>query len=303
MESSTPWPVKQVDDCYHIYSDGTGKSGLYESSEDKIYCMNLLAIAADICQVTLLCIVVEETHFHGIARGTPSSVLRYADLIKEQQRRHFKGHPDATRIVISVDPIQDDQELMRKIIYVFRNPSEAGYPYLPFEYHWGVGRIYFEDPAHCQPDGRRVGDLSQRQVQKLLHTKRKLPPYWRIDDEGMILPRDYIDVDYVQQLFVTPKRFMAFLHVRKKDLVDIEMDLKMRNLGRMDDEAMRDWAREECQKMFGRDIRGLNSQQRLLMARHLWNSRRVFSLKQLSRLSRLPFALIDSVFGSAGSRS
>ena len=304
-EGMPQWPVKPVRDCYHVYSDGTGRSVLYETRKDKVYGMNLIAIDAHICQVSVLCLVVEDTHFHLVCRGRRADILRYMDMLKEQTHRYFKstGRPEyiGEGICISYGPIADDQELMRKIIYVMRNPVEAGYPYLPTEYHWGVGHIFFEDPENIVQEGIRLGSLSNRQMYKTMHTRASLPPEWRIDEEGRIDPRCYVDVDYVvKELFMTPKRFLAFMYVRKKDQVDIEMDLRMRDLSRHDDASLRDVAAEMAEACFGKDVGSLTPQERLVVARRLWGDYRVLSLKQLARVTRLTYPFIETVFGSQG---
>ena len=47
MENYVPWEKHPVEDCYHIYSDGTRVSVLFERDEDKVYGMNLIAVLAE----------------------------------------------------------------------------------------------------------------------------------------------------------------------------------------------------------------------------------------------------------------
>ena len=207
MDTSFNSPVRPIDDCWHIYSNGTVRNTLFTSSADKVYCMNLLAVSAYLYSVRLLCAVVEDTHFHGIAKGRTGNIIRFAENIKLQLTKKYGSSKAAGEIVLSYDPIRDDQELMRKIIYVIRNPLEAGYPYLPTEYPWGVGNLFFTDRQAHHPTGRWIGDMSIRDQRRLFCTQVKLPQDWLFDESGMILPVSYIDYDYVEkELFLTPKR-------------------------------------------------------------------------------------------------
>lgn len=126
---------KVIDDCYHIYSDGTRLSVLCDTEEDYVFIMNQIAITSLYCNVRILCQEVMRTHFHLIARGAPDKIQKYKREIKRLITRRYNrdGLGDIVKdaIQIAVDPIKDDEELRRKIIYVFRNCTEAGFRLLP----------------------------------------------------------------------------------------------------------------------------------------------------------------------------
>ena len=62
------WADVHVKDYAHIYSDGTNVSVLFQSREDYVFGMNVIAVTAFICGITILTIQVMETHFHIIAK-------------------------------------------------------------------------------------------------------------------------------------------------------------------------------------------------------------------------------------------
>ena len=46
MENSVQWERHPVRDCFHVYSDGTRLSVLFETIQDKVYARNLIAVLA-----------------------------------------------------------------------------------------------------------------------------------------------------------------------------------------------------------------------------------------------------------------
>ena len=134
MENYVPWEKHPVEDCYHIYSDGTRVSVLFERDEDKVYGMNLIAVLAFKYHIRVYCDVVMDTHFHLVGKGDPENIHRFVAEMKRLLTRYFRQthRPELVKegIWIKADPLPDDQEVMRKIIYVFRNPLDAGDPLL-----------------------------------------------------------------------------------------------------------------------------------------------------------------------------
>ena len=297
MDPFITTPVRPIEDCWHIYSNGTLRNSLFVSSADKVYCMNLLAILAYSCSLRVLCLVVEDTHFHCVVKGGTADILRFVDILTMLLRRRYASNNTDGEIVISLDPIRDDQELMRKIIYVMRNPIEAGYPYLPTEYPWGVGNLYFTDHGARRPEGTTIGSLTVREQRKRFNTQIRLPQDWLFNNSGMIVPSCYIDYDYVEkELFLTPKRFIAFMHVKKRDLVDLETDLKMKDLAKVNDETAAHMADDECRTIFGHGIKEASGSERILTAKNLWGARRVNSVGQLSRACMVPHRTLQDIF-------
>ncbi len=86
--------------------------------EDYVFGMNVIAVTAFICGITILTIQVMETHFHIIARGRPQDCDRFARsivvklhsfLTKAGRRFAVKG-----RLKVSNDPIFMENELKTK---------------------------------------------------------------------------------------------------------------------------------------------------------------------------------------------
>ena len=302
MENYVPmekqWERHPVRDFYHIYSDGTRVSVLFETPKDKVFARNLIAVLAFKYHVKVYCDVVMDTHLHLVAHGTPENIACFETQLKRQMAMYFnqtgRSYLLKEKFEVTHEVICDDVELMQKIIYVFRNPMDAGYPYLPEDYPWGVGRLFF----HPLPTdkGRKVADMTWRERVEAFRTQEILPDEWEVDANGMLMPRCYIDVDGVRRLFGTPKRFIAFLHVKKKDLIDQETKCAQTFLEKRGDSELHAEAEAESQRLFGRRVTKLTQAERIQVAGLLWKERRTLSRKQLARAVRMNPDLIEAVF-------
>ena len=112
----------------------------------------------------------------------------------------------------------------------------------------------------------------------------------------MILPRCYVDVDAVHKLFGSPRRFIAFLFVKKKDLAEQEAQDAKIFLEKRGDAVLHAEADAESQRLFNRRITKLTQAERIQVAKILWQNRRTLSRKQLARAVRMNPAVIEAVF-------
>ena len=260
---------KVIDDCYHIYSDGTRLSVLCDTEEDYVFIMNQIAITSLYCNVRILCQEVMRTHFHGLG-----------DIVKDA-------------IQIAVDPIKDDEELRRKIIYVFRNCTEAGFRLLPEEYPWGPGLVYYRQDKTTY---RKVSELDYREQCRLFRTRVKLPQNWEFDAKGMLVPRSYFDTQYLHnEVFLSPRQFIAFLNVKKKDLIEMEAADARPFLEKQDEGKLLKEMEQESTRRFKKPIKQLSQADKIHLATHFWNERKTLSVKQLARLSRLNEAVLRAI--------
>jgi len=293
------WTPKPVKDCYHVYSDGTLVYSLYETEEDRVFMMNRIIISAFSCHLKVIILEVMRTHFHVIVRGAPENIDKYLHELKRLIVRYFRriGRPESVKDTISIraDPILDEDELKRKIIYVFRNCTEAGYSLLPENYPWGPGRIFFQqnEPALYR---HRVGNLSYREQCRLFHTRIKLPEEWEYDGKGMLIPRSYIDKEYIySEVFTSIRQFIAYLSVKKKDLQEMEVADKRRFLEQADESAMKEKADKDSLRLFGHPVAMLSEANKLTLALQYWNERITFSVKQLARIVQADVSVLKAV--------
>lgn len=281
---------KPVADCYHVYSDGTRVPVLCDEDGHFILMMNLIAVVSFYCHLKVLGLEVMNTHFHCILRGSQEGILKFKIEIKRLIVRHFNkdGLPERVKnsIWIQADSIKDKEELRRKIIYVFRNCTEAGYEFLPEDYPWGPGLSYCH-PADSDKH-KKVSGLHYREQCRMFRTRVKLPGQWEYNSDGMLLPRSYLDLEYLNnEVFLSPRQFIAFLSVKKKDLAEMEAADARPFLDRKDESNLRKEIGRRSQGRYGREVAQLSQAEKMELATQLWNERKTLSIKQLARLTRL----------------
>lgn len=294
---------KPVDGCAHIYSDGTNVSLLFDSREDYIFGMNVLAVTAFQCGVTILVMQVMGTHFHLIARGRPQDCDRFVRsvgvklesfLTRTKRRNMVSG-----KIRVSNDPIFTENELKTKFMYVYRNAIAAGFPLAPWAYEWGPGDIYFVDHNLWSGRGKRVGEYQVLTRRAMFHTLTALPEEWRCDVEGKLQPHSYVDWKSVEALFRTPRAFLAFMSQKKDVEVAIDRECSS-NLAvhRASETELRREAKTLCDSLFGLpSLTKASVEQRVTIAQKLWGDRRTYSLSVLSRVTMVDKNILESIFG------
>ena len=292
-----PFEAKPVKDCYHVFSDGTRVLVLCDAEDDYVYMMNQIAVAAFFCDLSILALEVMRTHFHVVVRGSREKVYKFKVQVKRLIARRY-NRAGLSRLVknsldIRMDEITTDEELRRKIIYVLRNCTEAGFDYLPEDYPWGPGYIY------CRPDRneyRRVSELDYREQCRFFKTRVKLPADWEYDGKMMLVPSSYIDKEYISRnVFFSPRQFIAFLNVRKKDLAEMEAADARPFLEKRDESALLKEVESAAVKRYGKTVLQLNKTQRLELAIPFWAEGKTTSIKQLARLTRTNVDLLRTV--------
>lgn len=295
------WTDKPVEDCSHIYSDGTVVNALFETRLEKIEAMNTIAILAYSYKVRILVQQVMTTHVHIIVSG---GILDRERFARELRRRLTllaisKRHSANDAIMVGNDPIKTERELMNKFMYVYRNAITAGYPLMPWEYVGGPGDIFF---VHKEgEEGRLVSELTARRKRAMFHSKVSMPDDWRYNEEGLILPRCYVDVERIERLFRTPKAFIAFLHQSKNVEAEIDVECSREYVRAAAERELREECRKRCVNMFGKaSVSAAALEERLAIARELWGGRLTYSLAALSRVTLVPQGVLESVFGRKG---
>jgi hypothetical protein len=299
---SSGWTDPPVDDCVHIYSDGTCVVSLFCERADNIRMMNLIAVTAHETGVAILMIQVMTTHFHLIVSGEQAACARFRGSLA-RKLEIFIGLSGKKELLskglqINMDPIRTENELKNKIIYVYRNAIAAGFPLVPWKYEWGPGDILFIDHDVESKKGRLLSDFGTRQQHRMFHTKTRLPQHWRCNAEGMILPHCYLDWKRVEQLFRTVKAFLAFVH-QKRDLeVALDAECARSTMTRIDESSLRKEAKQLAAHLFHRTALSKASfEERAALARKLWSDRRTYSLSVLSRVVLIDKTVLGQMLG------
>lgn len=184
---------------------------------------------------------------------------------------------------IQIDEVDSMEYLENVIAYILRNPLAAGILVMPYHYPWSSASIYFIGDSKNR--GKKLDEMGVRQRNRVLKSRASVPNHYMINEEGMILPSCYVDVDAVEKIFRHPSRLMMLLSKRVEN--DIEIRLGIADNVTMTDQDMITQMQELIAKEFRKDsIVQLSMTQRLKLCSLL---KRNFNAgaKQIARVTRL----------------
>lgn len=260
---------------WHVYSDGKRADIPFSTDEDKTFAMNAIAISAYHSDMEVVCLEVNDTHLHTIVKGENVNSFR-TGLKKRLTTRLGKT---AGGIFLAADEIQTRNELLVKIIYTFRNCLDF-YRGAPWDYRWGVGNVYF---AQRKKDGTAMEDIPVRMRRELLNIRQDLPGSWRVDNDGMIIPSSYIDVEAVERLFGSIRVFLAFLHVKKDDEARLKQSFSSNYIEQRSIQDIREQANRMSHQKYSAALRNLDFKSRLEIASSMLRSRTASRSESLAK--------------------
>ena len=282
---------------FHLYSDGTVRTQLFNDDSDFIFGMNQAAIISHACGVRILCINLMATHFHVLLYGTQKDCQGFASRYAKRLKFSLPAAKGKGRIELSMDKLVSETETLSVFAYVIRNCTSAGYAYLPQFYPWGPGNIFFR-PEETFAHGHLVSDMSVRCRREHFGTRLDIPMDWEYDDDGMIMTKFWIDWARVNTLFGSPHRFLAFLY-QKKDLADsIKARCRHRLLEDLSQKELRTMVGELSVSMIGKRTADCSLQEKTLVARKIWRSTTGYSLRSIARALKVDPEIMEVLLGN-----
>jgi len=191
----------------------------FRNDEDFRVGMNCIAIIAFTCRVKVLAFVLMSNHIHIIICCEDQEKAKaFADAFKKRYSYYLRikyGKKEfLRRSMCDIREIKNENESPeRAIAYVQMNPVAANICSSPVMYPWGTGASFFNPE---KPDGRQLKDFSIREQSRILRSNILLPPKLIITDKLFAAPESYIDIQLVESIFHTAKRFNYFLENSSK---------------------------------------------------------------------------------------
>jgi len=245
----------------------------FRDEEDFKVGMNFVAIQAACCpDVVVLAFILMSNHVHFVLRGTRQEVENFIRQFKHRYSIYYNARWGIKKFLrlngVDIKEIPYYKEAPeRAVAYVQMNSVAANICGHPSQYPYGTGNCFF-NPASisCQasglasaaflnggalPVGTRLGDLSARARERLLHTNcETLPPDWRLGPDGFILPQEYVDVQSVEARFGSPKRMNFFLATSSKARKRLESE---EHLPAFRDQIILAALPDLCRSLFGKE--------------------------------------------------
>ena len=286
-----------VRNCWHFSTDGNAVDALFTGEDDFIAGMNRVYVVVQDYHVVILAFSLMDTHLHFLLHGSFAECNRF---MHEYVRRtswyisytHKENHK-LDKVPINYQPVTDDFYLKIVICYIVKNAPVGGIMFNALDYPWSSGPLYFKKSG-LWSSPRWTEELSSSsqlgvfQRRELLRTRDQDQVDADVQTIGpLVFPGEYVASRIVERIFKTCKSFNYFLCITKEEDVDARGGTISHLTIPM--QEMRQHKNERCREMFGTNsIKGLNTQQRLRLARTLrrnYNS----SVKQITRLCGLVY--------------
>ena len=287
-------PVKN---CWHFFTDGNAIDILFQGKPDFRDAMNRIGVVIKDYEVIILAFVLMDTHIHFILYVEFEQCNRFIhEYLRRTSINIAQNHKERKKLKylpLSHQSVDNDLYLKTVISYVLRNPVIGGLSYLPQDYPWSSGPLYFRPEGYpfCKEwTGTDMSfslqELGSREQRILLKTRHPLSSEAMMS-MGMIYPGNYVAVDLVEKLFRTHRSFFFFLgHSKEEDIESREGRLSYLTIPIQE---MRQHKTEVCRELFGvENIKTLNPVQRLRLAKTL-RVRYNCSVKQIVRICGLVY--------------
>ncbi|MBQ6048630.1 MAG: hypothetical protein IJL40_04795 [Oscillospiraceae bacterium] len=186
--------------------------------------MNSVGVLVALMSVVILAFILMSNHVHFVIYGTREEAIAFVNELKRRHSRYltvkYGRVKSLKRNALDIRMISlEDEGPERAIAYVQMNSVAANICLHSTQYAWGTGNVFF-NPS--QGAGKKVSSFSDRALIRMLHSKIPVPGDWLISDDGYILPSSYVDIDYVHNLYRTPKRMDFFLKTSSKARLRLE---------------------------------------------------------------------------------
>lgn len=218
-----------VSNCWHFCTDGNSVDTMFYDEQDFIDGMNRIYPVSRSSGVVILAFVLMDTHIHFILYGAYDDCNAFIHEYVRRTSMHLAHRHNFARklrnLSISCQNIGTDSYLRTAICYVLRNPVAAGLKFMPYDYPWSSGSLYFRRAGYWTSahwSGNQVfrdelQNMSCRERLAVFKMKGLDPDSGVLSAGGLIFPGEYVAIGIVERLFRTCRNFNYLLVVCKEE--------------------------------------------------------------------------------------
>lgn len=177
---------------------------MYRSQEDLIYGFNCIAIAAYETGSRLIADAELTTHNHTVVQSDKIEDFvfsaRYPYAKHFNKKYHRKGRLGEK--IPFITTLEGYVRLTAAVSYVNRQGLHHGLSSTPFGYKYCSSNAVF-----CTELGKETNPPQEKNT-PLLSRWKKIPESFRVDYNGMILREDALDINYLHEIYLTPRNFL-----------------------------------------------------------------------------------------------
>ncbi len=222
------------------------KDRLWFKDEDDFKAgMNIPPILTSTMSVNILSFILMSNHVHFVLSCSEDDAQIFINRFKKMySQRFWKKYGTKELLLKNGTDIRElhlgDESLERAIAYVQMNCVAANICLSPSDYQWGTGNTYFRMQ---KPKGILVKDMSGRNLARIIRSEVRLPDAYLLTEEGFVDTGSYVQVNFVESLFRTPKRMNYFLQNSSKAK-------QLHEFPSFDDQTIVSGARSLCSSLF-----------------------------------------------------
>ncbi|MBQ6299381.1 MAG: hypothetical protein IJK79_03225 [Bacteroidales bacterium] len=194
---------------------------LFRSKADLAFGFNCFALASLTTESRALAEGRLSTHHHSIVQADSPRELMFRN--RNAYSRYFntkykrKGRLGEKHYFLL--EIEGLYHTLAALNYVNRQGLHHGLAATPFDYPHCSANAFFQK----QLGKDAVPELLRPSCRHLfLPSNVSLPEQYRMDDTGMILPKDVLDTAYVEELYISPRNYLYQMNRNSNDARDIQ---------------------------------------------------------------------------------
>lgn len=280
---------------YHVYSFGEDTPKLLVSDKEFVMAINLLAYCSGLFGCRIIAFVFMNSHFHLVLYGSEAECREFGmqlmRLILHRINRVRERAYELRKVAVSADLLEDKEAVMSIIVYVHRNPIEAGFRFDPRFYKWSSASLLFAPELFGIGT---VGELSRRSRVATLGIYYDVPKVWTYSADGAIMPKHFVAWSEAERIFGSIRAYIAFMYMKKDRIMELNMNCARSNFEALSDDELRVVARRMARKEEDVTIKNMDLAGRIALAQKL-KSARGAGIKQLARVLDVKIGLLESV--------
>ena len=191
----------------------------FREEEDYKVGMNKVALVSGRLGIKIISFILMSNHVHYLISCTNrEEAKQFIDEFKNQYSRYVRHKYGIKELLrrnaVDIQEVKNINETLERVVaYIHMNCVAANLCSHPVQYNWGSGCCIYTDKART---GFRADSLCDHRRKKLYHSSLEAKPDNLIGDDGYVLPESFVDVEYLESLFHTPKRYNYFLNSSSK---------------------------------------------------------------------------------------
>lgn len=190
----------------------------FKDEEDFVAGMNIPPILTATTSVQILSFILMSNHVHFVLLCSKEEARSFISRFKKMySQRYWKKYGTNSLLRDNGVDIRElfwgDESLERGIAYVQMNSYAANICLNPAEYSWGTGDSFFRTQKR---GGVPASQFGVRALFRLIHSYVRLPTTYKFIERGYVDPASYVQVNFVESLYGTPKRMNYYLQNSSK---------------------------------------------------------------------------------------